>query len=166
MNRVPMLTPHAPRHNAAASPKPSANPPDAINGSGCRHFYYLARRFHAELGLSLPIGALISTAHQQDQLSRHCSRAQVYPYRVLFCCASLLRSYWAPLYSVHTSCLGGSGRRIWEKGSITAFCRWRRRTKAGLTGATAAGSGGNACAVTSSVMQTFSPPPGQIYWHI
>lgn len=32
MNRVPMLTPEQPRANAAASPWPSAIPPEAMNG--------------------------------------------------------------------------------------------------------------------------------------
>lgn len=33
MKRVPMLMPSAPRHNAAARPWPSANPPEAMNGT-------------------------------------------------------------------------------------------------------------------------------------
>lgn len=33
MKRVPMLTPHAPRHRAAASPCPSAKPPEAMKGT-------------------------------------------------------------------------------------------------------------------------------------
>jgi hypothetical protein len=32
MNLVPMLIPHAPSANAPASPSPSTNPPDAMNG--------------------------------------------------------------------------------------------------------------------------------------